>query len=169
MTKPSGMEFAFQESEGGLHYLDTTCSHGVQCQGHVFAVNTVKDNKKNLTINDYLCAVRAWKLQVIVRCPLDKDFIEILKANSHPNCPVTPRNVVVADKLFGPDIGALKGKTTRHGPPIVDSPMSVDISPMLKYYREVTLCVDVMYVNKVPLLVKLSRNVRFGMVEVVAD
>ena len=25
MTKPSGKEFAFQESEGGLHYLDTTC------------------------------------------------------------------------------------------------------------------------------------------------
>ena len=30
MTKPSGKEFAFQESEGGLHYLDTTCSQGEQ-------------------------------------------------------------------------------------------------------------------------------------------
>ena len=66
MTKPSRMEFAFHESDRGLHYLNTTCSHGVQCQGHVFAVNTVKDNKKNFTNNDYLCAVRAWELQVTV-------------------------------------------------------------------------------------------------------
>ena len=76
---------------------------------------------------------------------------------------------VIANKLFGPDVGALKGKTTRHGPPIVDSPVSVDITPILKYYGEVTLCVDIMYVNKVPLLVTLSRNVKFGTVEAVKD
>ena len=110
MTKPSGKEFAFQELEGGLHYLDMTCSQGKQCQGHVFAVNTVKDNKKNFTNNDYLQAIRARELQVTVRCPSDKDLIKILKANSLPNCPVTPRDVLIADKLFGPDIGALKAK-----------------------------------------------------------
>ena len=30
VTKPSGKEFAFQESEGRLHYLDTTCPQGEQ-------------------------------------------------------------------------------------------------------------------------------------------
>ena len=40
---------------------------------------------------------------------------------------------------------------------------------MLKYYGEATLCVDLMYVNKVPLLVTLSQNIKFGMVEAVAD
>ena len=47
--------------------------------------------------------------------------------------------------------------------------MTVDITSILKYYGEVTLCVDLMYVNKVPLLVTLSWNVKFGMVEAVAD
>ena len=158
MTKPSRVEFTFQESEGGLHYLDTTCSHGVHHQGHVFAVNTVKDNKKIFTNNDYLHAVRARELQVTVRCPSDKDFIKILKTSSLPNCPVTPWDVIIVD-----------GKTTCCGPPIVDSPMPVDISSILKYYGEVTLCVDLMYMNKVPLLVTLSRNVKFGMVDAVAD
>ena len=95
VTKPSGKEFAFQESKGGLHYLDTTCPHDEQhqhqqqCQqqGHVFAVNTVRDNKKNVTNNDYLRAVRARELQVIVGRPSDKDLIKILKTNSLPNCP----------------------------------------------------------------------------------
>ena len=117
VTKPSGVEFTFQESEGGLHYLDTTCSHGVQHQGHVFTVNTVKDNKKIFTNNDCLHAVRARELQVTVGCPLDKDFIKILKTSSLPNCPVTPWDVIIADKLFGPNISTLKGKTTCCGPP----------------------------------------------------
>ena len=173
VTKPSGKEFAFQESEGGLHYLDTTCpqykQQQHQQQGHVFAVNTVRDNKKNVTNNNYLRALRAQELQVMVGCPSDKDLIKILKTSSLPNCPVMPRDVIIANKLFGPDIGTLKGKTTRRGPPIVDSPMSVDTTSMLEHYGEVTLCVDLMYVNKVPLLVTLSRNIKFGTMEAVAD
>ena len=169
MTKPSGKEFAFQESEGGLHYLDMTCSQGKQYQGHVFAVNTVKDIKKNFTNNDYLWAIRAWELQVTVRCPLDKDLIKILKTSSLPNGPVTPQDVLITNILFGPNIGALKGKTTRCGSPIVDSPVPVDITSILKDYGEVTLGMDLMYVNKVPLLVMLSQNVKFHMVEAVAD
>ena len=52
VTKPSGKEFMFHESEGGLHFLDTTHQQGQQRQGHVFA-NTVKDNKTNFTNNDF--------------------------------------------------------------------------------------------------------------------
>ena len=70
--------------------------------------------------------------------PLDKDLIKILKASSLPNCRVTPQDVHIANKLCGPDIGALKGKTTRHGPPIVDSSVPVDNTSILKYYGEVT-------------------------------
>ena len=47
--------------------------------------------------------------------------------------------------------------------------MSVDLTTILKHYGEVTLCVDLMYVNKVPLLVTLSRNIKFGTVEAVSD
>ena len=89
VTKPSGKEFAFHESKGGLHYLDTTHQQGQQAQGHVFAVNMVKGNKKNFTNNDYLRAVSARELQVMVGRPSDKDLIKILKGNSLPNCPVS--------------------------------------------------------------------------------
>ena len=174
VTKPCGKQFVFEESLGGLHYLDTTSpeqgqTHEHKQHQHAFTVNTVIDNKKNFTNNDYLRAVRARELQVTVGRPSDKDFIRILKESSLPNCPVTPRDVVIANKLFGPDVGALKGKTTHRGPPIIDSPVSVDITHILKYYGEVTLCIDLMYVNKVPLLVTLSRNVKFGTVEAVKD
>ena len=125
--------------------------------------------RKNFMNNDYLWAVRARELQVMVGRPSDKDFIKILKASSLPNCPVTPRHVLIANELFGPNIGSLKGKTTCRAPPIVDSPVSVDLTTILKHYGEVTLCVDFMYVNKVPLPVTLSRNIKFGTMEAVAD
>ena len=80
-----------------------------------------------------------------------------------------PRDVLIANELFGPDVGALKGKTTRRTPPIVDLPISVDLTSILKHYGEITLCVDLMYVNKVPLLVTLSWNIKFGTMEAVAD
>ena len=169
VTKPSGKEFVFQESNGGLHYLDTTHQQDQHQQGHVFSVNTVKDNKKIFTNNNYLWAVRAWELQVMVGCPSDKDFIRILKTSIVPNCPVTQHAVLIANKLFGPDVGSSKGKTTRRAPPIVDLPVSVDLTTILKHYGEVTLCVDFMYVNKVPLLVTLLRNIKFGTMEAVAD
>ena len=169
VTKPSGKEFMFQESDGGLHYLDTTHQQDQQQQGHVFSVNTVKDNRKNFMNNDYLWAVRAQELQAMVGRPSDKDFIRILKTSSLPNCPVTPRDVLIANELFGPNVGSLKGKTTRRAPPIVDLPMSVDLTTILKHYGEVTLCVEFLYVNKVPLLVTLSQNIKFGTMEAVAD
>ena len=68
----------------------------------------MKDNEKNFTNNDYLRVIRAQELQVTVGRPSDKDFIKILKASSLPNCPVTPWDVIIPNKLFGPDIGALK-------------------------------------------------------------
>ena len=103
VTTPCRKEFVFKESEGGLHYLDTTCSeqgqghkHGQQ---HVFTVNTVKDNRRNFTNNDYLQAVRARELQVTVGRPSDKDFIQILKASSLPQLPhgtlLVPTNCLV--------------------------------------------------------------------------
>ena len=113
ITKPSGKVFVFQESDGGLHYLDTTHQQDQQRQGHVFSINTVKDNKKNFTNSDYLWTVRAWELQVMVGHPSDKDLIRILKTSSLPNCPVTPQDVLIVNELFGPDIVSLKGKTTQ--------------------------------------------------------
>ena len=80
---------------------------------------------------------------------------------------------MVANKLFGPHVGALKGKTTRRNPPPPPPPPPLSthpcLSPILKFYGEVTLCMDLMYVNKIPLLVTLSRNVKFGTVEAIME
>ena len=119
VTKPTGEKFKFIQSGSGLHYLDMTLQNVNNIAGTTLVVNTVKENKKNYTHNDYLRALRARELQVAMGRPSTATFLEALKNNGIVNCPVTPTNVEVAEQIFGPDIGSLKGKTTWRNLPIV--------------------------------------------------
>ena len=165
VTKPTRERFRFIESASGLHYLDTSGHDGNKIENTTLVVNTVKENRSNYTNNDYLQVLRARELQITMGRPSTTTFLELLKKNGIANCPVTPADVEAAEYILGPDIGSLKGKTTRRSPPIVDSPvigMPVDV---LKQYQKVTLCVDIMYVNKVAMLVSMSRKIKFGTIE----
>ena len=132
-------------------------------------MNTVKENRRNYTNNDYLRALRAREVQITMGRPSTTMFLDLLKKNGIANCPVTPADVEAAEYIFGPDIGSLKGKTTRRSPPIVDSPVTAVPADVLQKYRKVTLCVDIMYVNRVAMLVSISREIRFGTLEVIPN
>ena len=56
----------------------------------------------------------------------------------------TPANVTLAEKIFGPDIAALKGKSTRPKPKRVKEDL-VEIPQELKeQHKELALCIDIM-------------------------
>ena len=94
----------------GLHYLDTKADSGVTL------VNTVAHNRSKYTKDDYLCAVQARELQVKIGRSSLKDFLKIIAENQLPNCPVTKEVVMAAERIFGPEVGGLKGKTTHQSP-----------------------------------------------------
>jgi hypothetical protein len=50
-------------------------------------------------------------------------------------------------------------------PPVCPEHHQIRLGIMEKY-RDVTLCIDIMFVNKVPFLVTISRHIKFGTVEV---
>ena len=169
VTKPTGEVFRFTESVSGLHYLDASRREETDIKNTTLVVNTVKENRRNYTNNDYLRALRAWEVQITMGRPSTTTFLDLLKKNGIANCPVTPADVEAAEYIFGPDIGSLKGKTTRRSPPIVDSPVTAVPADVLQKYRKVTLCVDIMYVNRVAMLVSISREIRFGTLEVIPN
>ena len=90
--------------------------------------------------------------------PTTRAFIHFIENNLLPNCPVNRRDVLRAEQIFRPDIGALKGKTVRRQPPWVE----VEEVPLQQHYQEVTLACDIMYVNNIPFLMSVSRHLRFG-------
>ena len=101
--------------------------------------------------------------------PSTTTLLELLKKKGIANCPVTPADVEAAEYILGTDIGSLKGKITRWSPPIVDSPVTAVPADVLKQYQKITLCVDIMYVNKVAMLVSISRKIKFGTIEVIPN
>ena len=169
VTKLTGEKFKFIQSASGLHYLDTTIQDTNKIANTTLVVNMVKEIRKNYTNNDYLHALRARKLQITVGQPSTTTFVDLLKRNGIANCPVTPADIEAAEYIFGLDIGSLKGKTMRCNPLIIDSPVTTIPAGVLKCYQKVTLCVDIMYVNKVAMLVSISRKIKFATIEVIPN
>ena len=74
---------------------------------------------------------------------------------------MTVEDVNISEKIFGPDMGTLKGKTTRRKPKPVKTD-TVEIPPEIKEkHSAVTLCMDLMYVNGMPMFTSIDKTIRY--------
>ena len=158
-----GTQRIFQQSSRGLYFLDTSLTpQPINGTSNTVLVTTVADNASNFSNADYSQALLARKLQKIIGRPTTRSFIHFIENNLLPNCPVTRRDVLMAEQIFGPDVGSLKGKTVRRQPPRVKV-TEVALPRTIKlHYQEVTIGCDIMFVNKIPFLMSISRHIRFG-------
>jgi hypothetical protein len=76
---------------------------------------------------------------------------------------------MIAEDIFGPDVGSLKGKTTRSAPNKVWPGLVSIPASLLSQYCDVTICADIMFVNKIPFLVTISRSIKFGTAEMLSS
>ena len=89
-------------------------------------VSTIQENMKMFTPREVKDAKKARGLYQTLGTPSITDFKAIVKSNAIKNCPVTLEHIDTAEQIFGPDIGALKGKTTRRKPqPVVKDYMEI--------------------------------------------
>ena len=164
--KPDGTTRNFKESSRGLYYHDTSTAVTRVAETGTVLVTTVADNASKYAHTDYSRAVLARKIQQIIGRPSVRDYIRYVENNLIPNCPVTRRDIIAAEHIFGPDVGSLKGKTTRKRPIGVGlyNHMSIPLG-IVEQYRDVVIAMDVLYVNKLPFIATISRYIRFGTVE----
>jgi hypothetical protein len=102
-------------------------------------------------------------------CPSDADLKKVIRLNMIKDCPVVEEDVVLAEKIFGKDVAVLKGKTTSTKPkPVIHD--TIAISKALKMaQKEVTLCVDTFFVNKMPFLHTISDRIHYRTSQWVPD
>ncbi|KAI2501792.1 Reverse transcriptase (RNA-dependent DNA polymerase) [Fragilaria crotonensis] len=124
-------------------------------------LNTIEENKTFYTQRQFDKAKRARDLYHALGTPSIKDFKAMLRMNTITNNPVTTEDIIVAEKIFGPDIGALKGKTTRRKPaPVVNDYVEIP-KELIAAQREVTLNMDGMKVNGLSFLTTVSQNLQY--------
>jgi len=175
--KPDGAINKFVESHKGLHYLDLeerfkkkmqskppTDKETEGCNEEAVAlITTVADNKSKFSVTDYDRAEKARRLQRILFRPSTREYGTIINDKKLPNCTVQVQDIKNAEYIWGPDLGSLKGKTTWTQGGHVTAAAPASIPPMIhEQYRDITLCADIMFVNKIPFFVTISRHLRFA-------
>jgi hypothetical protein len=159
-SKPN-MEFKMHKS--GIHYYDPRKEH------HVTFVNTVSENKTRFTKRQIKCAEIARNLYKTLSYPSMKDFKWVIRSNQIKDCPVMIQDIDVATNIWGKNIAALKGKTTRsHMHPMARDYVKVP-KELLKLHKEVFLTTDIFFINNIPLFLTLSRKICFTVVNHLAD
>jgi hypothetical protein len=113
--------------------------------------------------------VLARNIQKLIGRPTSAEFAKIVGLNLIPNCPVTREDIINADKIFGPDVGSLKGKTVRRHTEHVEVANTPVPATLMSQYRDIIIGADIMYVNKLPFFVTISRYIKFGTAVLIAD
>jgi hypothetical protein len=122
------MEFLMHKSR--LHYFDPRDSEFI-------VVNTVSENKAGFTKRQIKESEVARSLYSKLNYPSLKDFKWIIWSNQIKDCPVTKNHVDTALKIWGKNVTALKGKTTRTTPdPVARDFVKVPVE-LLKLHKEV--------------------------------
>jgi hypothetical protein len=112
--KPNGINVHFVAHQDGLHYHNT---HDRQ----LTMVTTVAKESKGYSKRQIEQAKVAQAFQAKVGHPSTSDLKQIIQSNQIVNCPVKTADIGRTDKIFGPSLPILKGKTTRHAPLLVVS------------------------------------------------
>jgi hypothetical protein len=78
-------------------------------------------------------------------------------------------DINIAKKIFGPDIGSIKGKATREKPaPVVLNFIEIP-HELIEAQRNITLCIDTMKINGLLFMVTMSRKILYRTAEWVAS
>jgi hypothetical protein len=107
--RPDGTTRDFHKSARGLYYM--IASPAVKT-ATTLMIDTVASKKELFTDRTVKRAELARQLQNTIGHPPLRRFLELIDQRLIPNCPVTREDVLIAERIFGPNLGGLKGHTT---------------------------------------------------------
>jgi hypothetical protein len=98
-----------------------------------------------------------------------RDFQDIISWNLLPNSPIRRDDIVASEDIFGQNIGALKGKSVHTQGAHVDSRIDGIPLEIKQCYGDITLSIDIMFINKMPFFIIKSHHFHFGTVEYISN
>lgn len=106
-------------------------------------------------------AKKARKVMISLGTPTPEDLKAMIRMNLIRNNELTIEDVNIAIKSFGPDVGTIKGKTTRQKPsPVIENHIEIP-EEVLPINREVTMFMYGLSVNSLKFLATISNNILY--------
>eukprot|EP00956_Cyclotella_meneghiniana_P038953 scaffold162906_cov46-Cyclotella_meneghiniana.AAC.1 len=169
---PDGLLFTFKRDTGmtsGMPYIDMDrpkdhVSHVVS-KDSITCVETVRKNMQGFTLEQCTRAKGARDAMAMMAHPPEDKIKHLVSANNVANMPFTSTDFANSRVMFGPDRGAIRGKTVRQRPHRVRPELIVLPQQLYERLRDVVLTADVMFVNGLPFFVTLSRDIKLGTLE----
>jgi hypothetical protein len=139
----------FKEHLNGLHFFDPRQA------GFAF-VEMVELNMQLFLKRQVARVDKACSLYASLGFPSKQDFLWILRFNQIKDCPVMVKDAMVAYKIWGPSVVTLKGKTVHKKPKPVKTEIVYIPKEIHELHKEVTLTINIFFVNQIPFFVTLS-------------
>jgi rhodanese-related sulfurtransferase len=128
----SKKEVVFKQSDCGIYCHSTT-------ERAVVMVNVVKEHREGYTFLGFTATKEVRRSLGMVDYPLPKDFRKMVHCNLIQNCPVTTNDVTNADKICGPNVSTLKGKTTHD----IQDPVLIQDPLLMEYVKTPREIIDI--------------------------
>ena len=167
---PNGLR-KFKKCTNGLYFYHAKPSkiNNLQ-QTTPTLLATVEENKKLFTKKEVTMADAARDLSRAMNFPTDSVLKTMLNNHMIPNCPVTADGVDRATTIYGNDVAILKGKSERKAPHKLPIKTIVEVPPdILSLHKNVTLYVDIFFVDKLVFLLSISKHIKFLTVQHLHD
>jgi hypothetical protein len=148
------LNLLFKEHRNGLHFFDLR-------QADFAFVKMGESNMRLYSKRQVARADKARSLYASLGFPSQKDFMWILRSNQIKDSPVTVEDAMVAYKIWGPNVAALKGKTVRKRVEPVKTDIVSIPKEICELHKEVTLTINIFFVNKISFFLTLSRVLYF--------
>jgi hypothetical protein len=161
--KHNGDKIKFIESGKGLYYYDTANSKVSTTSTNYSFINSVLENKAKYTTRQVNDADLAKRVYSMIGRPSHATFVKMIRENQLDGCPITVDDANRALQIYGPDLAALRGKTVRRQIDHVPSNQSDPVlSSILMDHGNVTLCLDILFVDGLIFVATVSRNLLFN-------
>jgi hypothetical protein len=153
-TKEGPVEL--MNNEAGMPYIDME-----KCEERAALcfVQTIRERYEGYTKREVMAARSAREAQAMMGHPTDREFRNMVRTNMIQNCPITVEAVDHSNKLFGPDLAGVRGRTVREKQAHVHVKYEQIPRSIMERFQNVAIAVDVMFVEGVPFLVSVARGI----------
>jgi hypothetical protein len=149
----------FEQTGNGLYVLKPSTLN--KQNKEVQLLSSMQENRGFFTTAQFKRAKIARTLYHAMGTQSVQDFKALLRMNMIHNNPVTTSDIELAEKIFGQDIGSLKGKTVRRKPIAVVEDYIEIPKELVAAQHAVKLCIDLINVNGLIFVTIISKHLYY--------